>query len=288
MRWWDPLLPGTVAAGAGERVTADVPDRGPVSAVLYRARHDGWAALWQPSVVWELAPVSPDPGADGMAALLAALRERVRRERPGPDSACGVTWPSRDLAAATALVAHGFAPYAVLAVREARRADDAHDDAPVRVRPVSGVAAAPELTALWLAEREYALAVGAAIAREGAEGLLAREVRRVLAEGEPVWLAEADGLAVGMALCRPPAPRPRLPDGAWLHVETMSVRPGHRGRGVGRALAAAVHTAAVDGRARGTSVFYSPHNALSSVFWHRQGYRPLWTFWEARPATAAR
>jgi hypothetical protein len=38
----------------------------------------------------------------------------------------------------------------------------------------------------------------------------------------------------------------------------------------------------------GTFLFYSPTNPLSPVFWHRQGYRPLWTMWEIRPASALR
>ena len=35
---------------------------------------------------------------------------------------------------------------------------------------------------------------------------------------------------------------------------------------------------------RGTFLFYHPANPLSPVFWHRQGYRPLWTMWIRRPA----
>jgi hypothetical protein len=29
-------------------------------------------------------------------------------------------------------------------------------------------------------------------------------------------------------------------------------------------------------------------NPLSAPFWSQQGYRPLWTTWEARPASAIR
>jgi hypothetical protein len=39
---------------------------------------------------------------------------------------------------------------------------------------------------------------------------------------------------------------------------------------------------------RGTYLYYNPPNPISSVFWPRQGYRPLWTLWEVRPATALR
>jgi hypothetical protein len=40
--------------------------------------------------------------------------------------------------------------------------------------------------------------------------------------------------------------------------------------------------------AAGTFLYYNPPNPLASVFWPRQGYRPLWTIWEVRPAGALR
>jgi hypothetical protein len=33
---------------------------------------------------------------------------------------------------------------------------------------------------------------------------------------------------------------------------------------------------------------YEQTNPLSAPFWSRQGYRPLWTSWESRPACAVR
>jgi hypothetical protein len=30
------------------------------------------------------------------------------------------------------------------------------------------------------------------------------------------------------------------------------------------------------------------YDALSAPFWHRMGYRPLWSTWQARPAAALR
>ena len=33
---------------------------------------------------------------------------------------------------------------------------------------------------------------------------------------------------------------------------------------------------------------HSQVNPLSAPFWYRMGYRPLWTSWEARPASALR
>lgn len=287
----DPLLPDVVDPGEGERLTVAASGRTTVSAVLYRARHDGWSALWHPRVVWELTPVSPDVGAGGMAALLDALRERLRQERPGTDSACSVTWPSRDLGAGQALAAHGFAPYTVLAAREATSpAVDSADCSAAEIRPLTGDAEAlvPDVVDLWREEWHYAVSVGAAVHRPDAAPLLEGELRRAVSAAEPMWVAEADGVLAGLALCRWPAPQPRLPSGSWAQLHTVSVAASARGRGIGRALVAAAHDRLLARGARGTYVFYSPHNALSTVFWHRQGYRPLWTTWEARPATAAR
>jgi hypothetical protein len=39
----------------------------------------------------------------------------------------------------------------------------------------------------------------------------------------------------------------------------------------------------------GVSVLnYAAMNPLSGPFWHRMGYRPVWTTWEVRPALALR
>jgi hypothetical protein len=49
-----------------------------------------------------------------------------------------------------------------------------------------------------------------------------------------------------------------------------------------------VHATFAAAGVRGSYLYYNPPNPLSSVFWPRQGYRPLWTVWEARPASALR
>ncbi|PXY19360.1 GNAT family N-acetyltransferase [Prauserella muralis] len=281
----DPLLPPSFEPGAGEPITARLPGGGEVTGVLYRARYAGWESLWHARETWELTPTSPQTGAAGISALLAALRGRVERERPGPDSACALTWPSRAVAAVPALLEHGLAPYTSLAVRGAE---------PVAAVTAPGVevrrarrADLDELVRLWLQELHYAALVGSAVVREGARDWLAAELLRALDAGEPVWLAESAGLPVGMVACGSPVTDlTRLPRGGWGHVGTLSVTEAARGTGVGRALAAAAHAELLAEGARGTFLFYSPHNALSSVFWHRHGYRPLWTTWEVRPALA--
>jgi len=73
-----------------------------------------------------------------------------------------------------------------------------------------------------------------------------------------------------------------------LPEPTMFVRPDERSGGIGAAL-----VRHVDGEldARGidlTLLHYAKVNPLSAPFWHRMGYRPLWSTWEARPAAALR
>jgi GNAT superfamily N-acetyltransferase len=71
-------------------------------------------------------------------------------------------------------------------------------------------------------------------------------------------------------------------------VNCLSVLPGARGAGVGQRLMAFAHA---EFRRLGVTrsyLYYNPPNPLSSVFWPRQGYRPLWTVWEVRPAGALR
>ncbi|MEU4741402.1 GNAT family N-acetyltransferase, partial [Actinosynnema sp. NPDC023658] len=114
------------------------------------------------------------------------------------------------------------------------------------------------------------------------------------AGGRPALLAERDGIAVALAECAVVTSEPgnwtstRLPHGRWGYVNCVSVLPGARGTGVGRQLMAHAHRELARLGTVGTYLYYNPPNPLSSVFWPRQGYRPLWTMWEVRPAGALR
>jgi len=68
----------------------------------------------------------------------------------------------------------------------------------------------------------------------------------------------------------------------------MYLRPQDRGGGTGAALVSQVHDV-LDARGIDvTLLHYAQVNPLSAPFWHRMGYRPLWTIWKARPATTLR
>ena len=123
-------------------------------------------------------------------------------------------------------------------------------------------------------------------------------IRDRLGRGEPTWLAERDGVVVGMIECGLADAGPGvwlgnlLPSGVWGYVNCASVTAAERSRGVGAHLVAtalgALGPGARAGPVRDTYLYYNPPNPLSSVFWPRLGYAPLWTLWEVRPASGLR
>jgi GNAT superfamily N-acetyltransferase len=72
------------------------------------------------------------------------------------------------------------------------------------------------------------------------------------------------------------------------YLQTMFVEGQERGTGIGAALVRNLHSR-LDGMGVAvTLLHHSQVNPLSAPFWYRMGYRPLWTSWEARPASALR
>ena len=286
----DPLLPPIAAPPAVSEPLLTAADGRKAGGLLAHVVHatGSWPALWGPAEIWDLTAVPGGSGAAGLAALLGAWRDRMRGTRPGPDSGCTLTWPSRDAEASAVLLAHGFAPMTCMAVRTAVP-PPAPGPARVTVRR-AGDGDVEALTELRLAEWRYTSLVGTAVPRPGARALLRAEVVRSLRFSGLVWLAEDDGVPVGMTSCALASPAPgdsvhgRLLPGRWGYVDTLSVAAAARGGGVGRALMAVAHRALLEHDVRGTFLFYHPANPLSPVFWHRQGYRPLWTMWIRRPA----
>ncbi|WP_240686996.1 GNAT family N-acetyltransferase [Amycolatopsis suaedae] len=282
----DPLLPPPADPPEGERVHARTADGRQVTGVLYRAVHepDSWGSLWSGLETWELTPLLEHADAGGMAALLAVVRSRVDRATLGPEWSCTVCWPSRDTAATRALLDAGFAALDALAVRTAppEPARPPQDGLTIRL---AGQADAVEVLRLWLEELRYSEPVGLNRVRslETMVRLLEPEVRRSI-DFDRNWLAEADGIPVGLARCgwllrgKPG----RLPPGRWGLINTLSVTRDARGGGVGAALVNLAHRELLQPGVAGTFLHYSPLNPLSSVFWHRQGYRPLWTTWVLR------
>lgn len=270
-------------------------------------------SLWSATDTYELFPLLGDRPGAGMDALLGTWREQLAtRDVPPDDSSCLVAWPSRDVHATRALLDHGFTPLSVLAVRDPAPAPSLPKlSGTVNIRR-AGIADLDAVVELALAELEYASLVGASTLRPDAARLKRSTAQARLnsttgappsAEGDteqekarptdkPVWLAEQDGVPVALAECgfvsTDSSSGHRLPAGTWGYVNCLSVHSGARGSGIGQQLMAVAHEEFARVGVTGSYLYYNPPNPLSSVFWPRQGYRPLWTMWEIRPATALR
>jgi predicted GNAT superfamily acetyltransferase len=293
----DPLLPPAAPPPDGHVLTAALSRGDRVAGVLTHSSFEpGTAAtLWSALELWELHPLLGTAGHAGMDALLREWRRTLDRRQAAEDSACLLTWPSRDAEVAKPLLAHGFVPLTSMAVRSVRAGT------PVRRAPQAGVtirlATAADLDvvlALELAELEYSALVGAAVVRPDALRVKRAALTRHVEQGDPIWLAERDGVVAGVAHCRLMEVHADGLTGTWLrpgrwgYVNCVSVAEPARGAGVGRELMAVAHHELQRRGATGTFLYYNPPNPLASVFWARQGYRPLWTSWELRPASALR
>ncbi len=291
----DPLLPAAVEPPRGDLLTAALPDGEQVVGTLC---HTTLAAgtpqtLWSALDSWELHPLLGAMGGAGLDALLRQLPQVLHQARPSDDSSCLVTWPSRDSAATRVFLNHGFVPLSVLAVRT-----ETHGTAPKRPSGLSvrraGIADLDVLVELAMAEVAYSALVGSAVVRPDAADIRRAALRCHLDAGDPVWLAERDGIAFGHVEGWHTESVPgswaetRVRHGRWGYVNSLSVAPGARGGGVGRVLMDVAHAELLDGETVGAFLYYNPPNPLSTTFWARQGYRGLWTLWEVRPANALR
>ena len=289
----DALLPPAAPPAEGERLDAATADGTKVTGVLQRHRYgpDDVPLLWSAARVWQLFPYFGDTGTEGADLLLRALRARLDGvDDTGADSAVAVTWPSRDAEAIRAFLDHGLVPLGALAVRTAPPGVPVGDATVRRAGPGDFDVALELATATF----DYTGLV-ASRRRPNTAELLAPAMRSALDAAEPlVWVAEQDGEPRALAQCAWVSAEPGseeaelLPPGRWGYVNNVVTVPGERGGGYGRALMAHVHQEFHAAGAIGTYLYYNPTNPLSSVFWHRQGYRPLWTTWEIHPASALR
>jgi GNAT superfamily N-acetyltransferase len=315
VRWRaaDPLLPGPAAGPSGE--PAARPDGCGQPFIV--TRPDGALTAAGTCEHWEGTPGSLDlawgaarqfrlrarvAGPDvsgGLDALLAQWREHLASV-PGTDdtdSAAMVMWPSRDVTGVAALRRRGLIPSEVIAARlpGARPAiqvpaGDAVDGVTIRRAAPADLDAALRL---GLEVVRYDSLVCSVTERPDTAAALRREIQAGLSVPEPwIWLAERDGEAVGMLSAERPeqagwiAPMAGVSPVSYLLL--LGVSQGVRGGGIGARLAARFHQEAQAAGVGLLLLHYAQVNPLSMPFWSQQGYRPLWTGWEARPARAIR
>jgi GNAT superfamily N-acetyltransferase len=255
---------------------------------------------WGAASQFALTPwvAGPDVG-PALGQLLARWRSHVASltDAADDDNAAVIRWPSRDIDGVRALLEHGLRPLTVIAARPAGRrtlsasadlGSGGSTDATVRIR-----AAGPDdleaIERLIMAMMEYDAHFGAVRVRADTARAAREFATRVLAASDRwTWLAERDDVPVGFvqADVREAA--------SWIasavrtqpvaYLGQMSVLPAERGTGVGTALVEHLHRE-IDGIGVAVTLLHHAQlNPLSTPFWSRMGYRPLWTLWEARPA----
>ncbi len=289
----DPLLPAPPVLAGGDLLA--VP--GAVGRCEHWAGEPGSLDLaWGAARQFRLGPQVAGRDVRGaLDGLLTRWREHLTAA-PGADTddtAAVVAWPSRDIEGHRVLLAHGLIPLAIIAARPVGRPGRAAAAGPgLRIRR-AGPTDLDSVVALGMETIRYDAHFGTVIERPDTAAALRREATVRLARPEPwTWLAERGASPVGLLYAQEPelagwiAPMAGPAPAAYL--ELMAVLPGARGAGVGAALADVYHAAADAAGIAVTLLHYEQMNPLSAPFWSQQGYRPLWTDWEARPVLALR
>ncbi len=304
-RWraLDPLLPEPrdLPEGCADPLVVPGPGNRPVAVGVCTHQWvspDSLNLTWGAATRYALTPrVAGQNADDGLDRLLSQWRDHLalQRDSSGDDTAAVISWPSRDITGIRALLRHGMQPLTVLAARLARPPGPG-DGPPVtprlRIRP----ARLDDLDAVFALHMEvirfdtHFLGV---VQRPTTAAAIRREVASALSKAHPwTWLAERDGRPLGLVMAEPPRDAtwvaPMTGQGPAAYVSCMSVAPGERGRGVGAALVGRLHGELDAMGVLVTLLHHSQLNPLSVPFWSRMGYRPLWTIWEARPASVLR
>jgi GNAT superfamily N-acetyltransferase len=234
--------------------------------------------------------VDPDPVA-AMRDLLAQWSSHVRdhADPRDPDTEAVLTWPSRDTLMTRLFLERGLVPGAIIAARLAGRSSPT-GDAPVRRMAAADVDAAVER---WLEVVRWDAQFSSVTERPTTAGIIRRDLAEAVA-GQRfwTWVAGADGAVDGLLMLDPPEHAgwiaPLVGRSPVAYLGAMGVVPDRRSAGIGAALVARAHAALDDAGVTVTLLHYGALNPLSGPFWHRCGYRPLWTIWEAYPASTLR
>ena len=257
---------------------------------------DTLAQTWGAATKFVLSMRLRGPDVAAADALITQWRTHLvgQQQAYADDTAAVVNWPSRDVSGVPAILRHGLQPLTVIAVRPKARPANVGTAQPegLVIRP-AGPDDLDAVAELELGVVRYDAHFGGSIPRPATEALVRAETQAALAKRPGwTWLAEQDGQPVALTVVEPPAAATWIADmtrtGATAYLQTMFVRPDERSGGIGAALVRHVH-GELDARGIDlTLLHYSQVNPLSAPFWHRMGYRPLWSTWEARPAATLR
>ncbi|MCL2580880.1 MAG: GNAT family N-acetyltransferase [Streptosporangiales bacterium] len=306
-RWQalDPLLPDPsslpagcgqplVVNGGGGRVT------GIGVCVHQQIPAESLNQTWGPADRFTLVPrLAGNDISAGTDELLTAWRDHLAGigAARGADAGASAVWPSHDVTGVSALLRHGLQPLTVIAART-RPGNPAGPGA--RRNPPPGVtirAAGPEdadaVLSLELNLIRFDMQFGGPVWRPRTQALVRADIADSLRkQANWTWLALRHRRPVGLLVAQPPG------ESGWIsgmtsrapaaYLQTMFIAEAERGTGVGSALVRVLHERLDADGVAVTLLHHSQVNPLSGPFWNRMGYRPLWTSWEARPATALR
>jgi GNAT superfamily N-acetyltransferase len=303
-RWQaiDPLLPepSSLPAGCGEPLVVNGGGSrvtGLGVCVHQQIPPESINQTWGPAERFTLVPRLA--GQDIAAAtdeLLTAWRDHLGGigGSRGADAGASVIWPSSDTTGVRALLRHGLQPLTVIA---ARIRPEGPPPPPRRALGVTIREAGPEdeeaVFGLELRLIRFDMQFGGPVWRPATPALVRADIRESLRQRSNwTWLAQRHGRVVGLLVAQPPTVS------GWIagmtgctpaaYLQTMFIDEQERGTGVGSAMVRNLHARLdADGVAI-TLLHHSQVNPLSGPFWNRMGYRPLWTSWEARPASALR
>jgi GNAT superfamily N-acetyltransferase len=302
-RWQslDPLLPepSDLPEGCMPPLVAAGNDGRPYGLAVCRHERvpaDSLAQTWSAATKFALTMRLREPDTLAAAdALLGQWRDHLAGlpEAKAGDTAAVVTWPSRDVSGVLALQRHGLQPLTVIAARPAGRPVPAHGSPKDLVIRQPGPEDLDAVTELEMGVIRYDAHFGAAIPRAATPALVRAGSRAALVRRPDwTWLAVQRGRPVGLAVVEPPDEATWIAGmtrpGRTAYLPSMFLAPQERGSGTGASLVKHVHET-LDARGIDlTLLHYATLNPLSAPFWHRMGYRPLWSTWEARPASTLR
>ncbi len=306
-RWQaiDPLLPDPAALpnGCGAPLVVN-DDHGRVAGLGVCVHHhisaDSLNQTWGAADRFTLVPRLPGQDVEASAGLLLVQwRDHLAGvgAARGTDTSATVVWPSQDITGIQALLRHGLQPRTVIAARLRPQAPNGPRFVPrgaygVTIRP-AGPADEVQVLDLELQLIRYDMHFGGPVWRPATARLVREEIHGSLTrQATWTWLAERAGGAAGLLVAQPPE------EAGWIagmtcaspaaYLQTMFVDPAERGTGIGAALVRYLHAQLDASGVAVTLLHHSQVNPLSAPFWYRMGYRPLWTSWEARPASALR
>lgn len=299
----DPLLPDRVdpLPGCDERLFATASD----GTLIATGQCEHWTGepgsldlVWGARRRFRLIPEIAGPDvADALGQLISQWRDHLAQvpEADGGDTSAIISWPSRDIDGIGPMLARGLSPTDTVTARLTARhpqGERTPELSLISLRPA--VPADIDVVARFgVAEVRYDAHFGGVIDRPDAEDSFRRYATDLLAAPDPwIWLAEQDGSFVGALIAEHPqeaawiAPLTMLSPVAYL--QSMYVLPEQRGRGIGEMLTRHFHREVAAAAVPVALLHYAVLNPLSVPFWSRQGYRPLWTTLEARPALSLR